>query len=466
MNRPWHRSQVEVATLFFVHCIEYFLGPGGRIGFVMPRSVITGARQHQNFQAQTPIEAIVDLQAVQPLFNVPACVLISGKDAPTIPSVPVTIIQGSLPRRNATASEAESCLARTTGEFSPLVGASQSSPYLEEVFQGAILIPRNFWYVRLHSGALVIDHERPHVETDPEIDADAKPPWKGLRLEGPVERQFLFGSLLTEDLVPFGVRRLRLIVLPIAEAERSFGGASPPATHRVLGIPAASARGLVGLTGWLQQAAALWITHKRENADADIVHRIDFQHNLTRQAPKAGWKVLFNSSGTSLAAVALDAATVREIGGLGIASLVINEKLYCFATDSQDEAMYVAAFLNAPIVDALIKPYQSRGQFGATRGGGERDIHRRAFELAPLPRFDPMNPLHTRLAVVAADAHGLVRSVPISMSGPVGRVRSRVRESLQPQLTEIDELVQQILDQHGAAAEGAQPALIDVLGSG
>src|SRR5258708_13750987 len=42
-------TQMDLSTLFMVHCESTYLKQGGLIAFVMPRSVITAAKQHPQF---------------------------------------------------------------------------------------------------------------------------------------------------------------------------------------------------------------------------------------------------------------------------------------------------------------------------------------------------------------------------------------------------------------------------------
>ena len=77
-------THMELGTLFFVRCAGLYLKKGGRIAFVLPRSIFT-ADQHDNFRRLkfTPplrIDKILDLEDVRPLFKVPACVVIATKE--------------------------------------------------------------------------------------------------------------------------------------------------------------------------------------------------------------------------------------------------------------------------------------------------------------------------------------------------------------------------------------------------
>ncbi len=108
-------TQMELATLFMVHCEAVYLKSGGTIGFVMPRSTITGARQHRRFQGQG-VSRILDFLEVKPRpFNIESCVLIRSGRERLKDAVPTTRYAGRLPRKEIRLAEAERHLAQTEG---------------------------------------------------------------------------------------------------------------------------------------------------------------------------------------------------------------------------------------------------------------------------------------------------------------------------------------------------------------
>jgi N-6 DNA Methylase len=442
LRKVWEFSQIELATVFFAHALRNFVRPDGVLAFVMPRSVLTGAKQHTRFQAEYGLSMILDLQAVTPLFEVPACVLISRPAEPKTPSVATIEISGALPRRNAPWSQARTFLSESAGTFTPLAPLTRHSPYYEEFHQGAILVPRVFWFVRSPSETLLRNPGRPQLETDPDLDANAKRPWKGLRVQGAVEAEFLYASVLSEDLLPFRLRGMRLVVVPVLE--EIVGVAAHP-NLRPMNGRAAAERGFTGLSDWLRQVDHFWIAFKKETAEDDLVERLDTLGNLTRQGPATGFKVLYNTSGSNIASSVIDVATLRTLDGVSIRGLVADAATYWFSTPSRDEAYYLAAFLNAPFVDAAIKPYQPRGQFGAGQDKGERHVHRRPFEVVPIPRFDPENQRHRLLASIALECEAKASTVAQAAEGRVGPARQRVRAELHAELAIIDELAREIV---------------------
>src|SRR5262249_51823118 len=77
-------TQMELATVFLAHAITSFGRDGARLGFVMPRSILS-ADQHSNlrtrsYTAPLRLTAYWDLREVRELFNVPACVLFARRD--------------------------------------------------------------------------------------------------------------------------------------------------------------------------------------------------------------------------------------------------------------------------------------------------------------------------------------------------------------------------------------------------
>jgi hypothetical protein len=121
---------------------------------------------------------------------------------------------------------------------------------------------------------------------------------------------------------------------------------------------------------------------------------LDYRKKLTAQNPQMKYRVIYNTSGTNIVAVAVESERVAfEISGQRIATrgFLVDYVTYAYETMNRNEALYLAAVLNAPVVDRLIKPMQARGLWGP------RHIVKKVLEL-PIPKFDAANPVHRRLA--------------------------------------------------------------------
>ena len=140
-------TQMELSTLFFEHCAKVYLTPKGTIAFVMPRSVMTGAKQHRAFQ-QKGFSRVLDLKAVAPLFNVETCVMVRQPGDLLTSGIPSTRYSGRLPAHECRWSEAGTLLAESAGTVDFAAESAVASPYYHPRFkQGATLVPRNLVFV-------------------------------------------------------------------------------------------------------------------------------------------------------------------------------------------------------------------------------------------------------------------------------------------------------------------------------
>jgi hypothetical protein len=329
-------------------------------------------------------------------------------------------------------------LSTSRGKIS--TARSYYAPHFKE---GATIVPRNFWFVELKADPkLGIDASQPLVATDPRAEAEAKPPYKGTRFEGAIEAEFLYATLLSTDLLPFGHFDFRPVVLPLVEEEHGY---------RMLAAEQARTRGFLRLADWLERAQQNWESHRKEKAKReDVLGWLNYRNKLTSQNPKAKFAVLYPMSATYLcaAAVARTSAPLswgpQAIESNGLVVDYVN--FYC-ETDDRREAQYLAAFLNAPHVDRMVKPLQAKGLWGP------RHICKKVLEL-PIPEFKEGNRNHLRLAEIAeACARKVGKLVPslkeslAGLRGPhaIGRARTAVRRALSDELTEIDALVRELL---------------------
>jgi hypothetical protein len=431
---------MDTSTLFFEFCHDRYVAPGGTIAFVMPKSVLTGAKQHQRFQ-RSGFNGLIDLEQVTPLFNVPACVVMRrGARRPARP-IPMLELAGHLPRKNVGWAEAGALLEERRGSYSPREPAVRS-PYFVSARAGASVYPRCFWFVRptYRGGLGVTDQRLPYLETTPDIQRDAKPSWKGMRFHGEVEADFLYATVLGQDLLPFGLRKLELVVLPLLRGK----GPGPP---ELLTRETADLRGYLHLAAWLEQVEAAWAARRKTSTDRTLCERLDYQRKLTQQTLKGCYKVLWNKSGTHLVSCVVDATRTMRAENLRVQGFVAEMVTYYYEAQDEAEAHYLCAILNAPPVNEKIKEHQTRGAWGP------RDITRLPFQVLPIPKYDAASAVHRRLAAASRRCHQKVAAMASEIgAGGIGRQRMQVRQILHAELARIDELVAELL--RGARRSG------------
>ncbi len=182
---------------------------------------------------------------------------------------------------------------------------------------------------------------------------------------------------------------------------------------------------------------------KEKAKRGNLLAWLNYRNKLTDQDPKAKYVVLYPMSATYLCAASLArGAKTLQVGTQRVAlrDFLADYKTFYFETREKHEARYLAAILNSPTVDALIKPMQSRGLWGP------RDICKKVLEL-PVPEFRKQNPKHLRLAELAEACEAKVQDIRASLKeeGTIGRARAAVRQALKNELQEIDSLVKGLL---------------------
>ncbi len=238
-------TQLEIATLFFLRCFQLYAKDDAVIAFVMPFAIFV-SDQHDAFRSGTfgpsvKITKLVNLEDVQPLFKVRACVVIGTKGKTSYPVSGVKV-EGKLPRKNLRLVEAKGTLRFREREFQlyhigsrsfveteefervlKTVDAGARSPYFKNFTQGATIFPRELWFVEPVTQLMVgIDPTAPELQTSTRAIDRAKEDYKDVRVEEKVENRYLYLAVTGSEVVPFGYSNLPLCVLPIEPSGKRF----------------------------------------------------------------------------------------------------------------------------------------------------------------------------------------------------------------------------------------------------
>lgn len=435
-------TQMGLATLFLVHAVHMYLKKGGVLGYVMPRSIFS-AVQHEkfraeSFQADCDITEYWDLDGVTPLFNVPSCAVFAKKGKPKRNGpYKALFVHGKLPERDLPLSKVRPLLQEETGrlflshmgERSALsrkeIAYQESLAWYKDKFsQGATIVPRNFFFVAAPE-AHELESEEFFARTDPEQAKDGKPPYKDIFLKGTVETRYVFRTALSKNVLPFHAYDLPYVLLPVIKE----GGRYALKTAAEL-----KALGDRKIAEWFQQAEKEWNDSRGAKAEKqDLYGRLNYQNELMKQDPEAGYVVLYNTSGMNVSSAFLE---MKKCGRPFFA----DHKCYWSGVQTKNEGNYLVSILNSTVVNLAVKPFQSRGLLG------ERDIHKKILEL-PIPQFDKGDKHHQRLAGIGKESADKVESFATSggLAGTLAKRRGVIRELLSKELGEIDDIVQRIL---------------------
>jgi len=426
-------TQMELATLFFCKCADLYLKRDGIVAFVMPRSVLAGTIHHINFTRfkSPPIKLvkIIDLEGVTPLFNMPSCVLIGLKGGTTKYPVFSEMYIGELPDRNVKFSEAKTRLSNEVSKYNPPDFSAEISFYYDKFKVGASIFPRALYFVDIIS----YTNSQLAVKTSYEIYRIVKDPWK-IVLEGTIEDDFLYATLLAWEIIPFGYIKLHPAILPIRE---HFNG------YRLLNSNELQKSGFTGAEEWLEKAQEIWHkrrTEKSEKRFPSLLDRLNYNNLLTLQEPPKRYVVLYNATGTNLVSCVIDKPSLPYfmINGKGVKpkGFIVDVKTWFFETKSEMEAYYLSAIFNSEIISEIIKPLQPRGLFGA------RAIHRRPLLFA-IPEFDGNDDMHLVLADIGKECHKKIKAMKFAQKN---NIRAEVRKKLKGEIMEINQIVSEILN--------------------
>lgn len=373
----WHDESTathqDLAGLFVARTVERYLKPGGRIAFVVPNSVLdrgywTGFRSGRFAGANVAFHTSWDLRRIRPhLFPRGSAVVFATRSEHAVRMPTAALLwSGRAPRRDAALDTAQA-LHQAMGKVT--VGGDEDtaprSPYAVRFSQGANLVPRVFFRVEdapptplgVPYGLMAVRSRRSVSE---------KPPWKTLPgLNGTVESEFVWRTLLGEQIVPFRVLDPDRFVLPLTRKGGLLAGDNPHLDR------------YPGLAAWIREAEELWAAHGQSKLT--LIGQIDHMRKLTQQVPVPPIRVVYAASGMHVSAsVVTDPQAIVEHGA------------YWASVATEAEGRYLAGILNSPVLTELVRPLMSYGK-------DERHVDKHVWRLA-IPAYDADNDNHREIA--------------------------------------------------------------------
>lgn len=422
-------TQMDTSTVFYVKAADTYLSENGVLAFVMPRSVLTGAKQHETFKKQRKptmkLVKILDTEKVSPLFNVDSCSLIAKAGKATIYPVPCVVVSGVLQEKNMRLDKAREYLAFDEAEYSPPRVGVEKSYYHDKVLEGACIVPRTLWFIEFITDKFGLNPYTPSVKSL--ILPNAKDPWKKVIILGQVEKKFIFATLTGKNLLPFKPQFLP-IILPIRSSERSW-----------IIFPSKDLRseGEFKVAEWVDSAQRAWQANATKTSKKNFPNAMDYvnyRNKLVVQKKYLRYYIVYTGSGSHIAAAVVDTSRKLNfhVGKAKIPSngFVADYTTFWFGTNDAREAHYLTAVLNSNILDQMIKEHQPKGKFGP------RHICRLPFEFN-VPKFNPENRLHRQIAAMGLKATKEAANLP--------RMSRLKTKAAIPSMKDIDKLVLKLL---------------------
>ncbi|MBD3194388.1 MAG: N-6 DNA methylase [Candidatus Lokiarchaeota archaeon] len=382
-------THIELGAIFFYAIAQKYLKNKGIIFFVITKSVINGDHC-KKFRAFSYFEEI-ELWDFPDLnfFNIEHVCLKAkyvpktNKDIKSKYPIKTKILDKKL---NVIENTTYSSIKIQDGEVSMLLPSKELeylteirySQYKSEFNQGATLVPRNLVFFK------VIKEQNDHliISTDPDILSRSKKNWKYEYKRKEVESKYRFNAFLNKDLLPFRLNKTRNVFLPINKEDYNFDIEDLKSDQLAFDF----------------YSSMNEIYKERKKGTSEIktlFDNLNYWNKLTKQVNVGSFLVVYNASGSNLKSAVIDVSEKK---------IIVGSENYYFSTELENEAYYLAAILNTPILTKYIKLIKS-----------SRHIHKRPFSF-PIPKYDEMNKVHYKLAmkgkILTSLVHDLVYNNP------------------------------------------------------
>jgi Trypsin-like peptidase domain/N-6 DNA Methylase len=417
----------NLAALFVARCIELYLKPEGRFGFVMPGGTLklqhyerfrTGQYSSDAEQVTVAFDIPWDLSQIKPFFFRQSVGAVFGHRTTAAAARRGMGVKREkwsgyfTDTKTARLTDASQHISRQIVDEPP---AGQMSPYASRFFQGAAVLPQILFLVQDDpTGPIGAGAGRRAVRTY--RTPDMHPPWNSIRpLHDVVEEQFIKYLYLGSTLLPFRLLAPKEAVIPWDDRlidDESLG--LYPNLHR-----------------WWRKAEDAW-REKRGDTGISLLKQLNYNRKLSRQFPVPAYRVVYPKSGIHCAAAIVTNETYEKA--------VIDQQLYWGPADTLDEARYLSAVLNAPTVTSQVQKMQPRGK------DSPRDIAKYVFRL-PIPTYDPNDAGHHELVMLAARAEEVASAIdlpPISFKAQRRRIRNVLEQD--GVTAQIDSIVRMFLE--------------------
>ena len=407
-------THIELASLFF-YASTKFLKPGGKIFFVITKSVLNGDHcfKFRAFKWFNNLE-IWDFPNNY-FFNVNHICLKAdyiGKDSNVSIEnkypIKTKIYDDKLELQEETyyssvKIEKDGAKIILPMEQLEMLNTMEDSQYKRKFYQGATLVPRTLVFFQ-------VDREINSdisISTDPDIYSRAKNEWKFHFQNREIEKIFCFKTFLNKDLIPFHLKSLRNVFLPLDgefQLDIEYLKTFPKALN------------------FYNDMNQIYQKNKKSTSNIEtLFSNLNYWNKLTKQFGNKTYLIVYNASGSKLKAAVT--------GNIEYKTIVGSENYY-FSTDSKEEAYFLSAVLNSPSLTNNIKLIKS-----------SRHIHKRPFSF-PIPIYDENNDLHNQLAKLAMECETSVRDLLLKDPNiNVEKVKTKIHQELQI----IDDIVEEII---------------------
>ena len=429
---PKNILNIEISSLFFYHARNIFMKNDAKIFFVMTKGVINGshASRFRNFNGFKNIKLWAFDKQIEKVFNIDFICLFAQKTESKreifeveIPSHSFTIKEGiedlnyfdnvhleiqkteilipySIEKKAGKIYTKKLIKKELHKELLP----TRTSFYKEFFHKGADLNPRNLIFVKVTeiNDSLVL------INPDVRIFKKAKNPWTKKEFKDQkVKRENIFNVIKSTELVKFGVFDYYQVFLPLSKIDLSFNYNSLSKYSR----------------DFYDKINQIYLNLKKETTNnLSLMDNLNRWAKLINNRQLSQIKVVYNNSGSNL-----NSAIIQG-------DYIVTGDLSFYDTESLEEAYYLSAILNSPLMTKQIQIKKS-----------SRHIFKIPLEI-PIKKFDASNKTHDNLAKLGKKCHQKVQATITEFSKNNStisklKLQNDLNKKLERELAQIDEIL-------------------------
>ncbi|MBD3212813.1 MAG: N-6 DNA methylase [Candidatus Lokiarchaeota archaeon] len=426
----------EIATLFFYQAHKMYLKEGGKIFFVLSEGILNGshASRFRNFHDLEDVKIWSFSDPIQKTFNVNFICLYAKKklDNNNYQKEIINCIYG-LKNNSQEVNYFKNISLKlvkqeTLVPFDSIkkngktytkklipkerkneLGNLKESYYKDLFHKGADLNPRNLIFVDIED----INNKYYKINPDERIFKRAKAPWKKREFNNEiVEKKYIFKVIKSTELVKFFIFDQYNVFIPITREKLQFNYAKLQPKAKI----------------FYDKINEIYMNlKKRTTKNNSLMDNLDRWSKLCNERQKARIKVVYNNSGSILKAAVLKG------------DLIITGDLSFYDSNSLEEAYYLSAILNSPLLTKKVRIMKS-----------SRHIFKIPFNL-PIQKFNQENKHHQELAYYGKLGEKEVRTLynltktQNTTSVSKRKLEKQIAQRLDPLLGKINEIIRESL---------------------
>ncbi len=368
---------MELATTFLLASIDNYLKDGARWMCIMPGSILSGyhhdpLRLEKYRNSQCSIDAEIDTLWELPVATFKnKAVVLGGKRNDKASQYPLKGRKydesGQYVECKYTLNKQGNRSAWTSrGENAEFLDIINPEPWLFN--QGADIMPRSALFhdcKRLPNGTWSVRKIENSSELHYLLSDSHKDVCRGLEADG-FNDQYMYDCLISKHLSPFIMSNPAKVIIPGTKREGRWNGINESEMA-------------------LMNSGTSYVFNEIQEKVMPLsnlfTQKINIRNKLDKQDfSMKRWLVLSNAGGTN------PCAAVIDLNKYDRSKLIIDQTLYWYLTESEDEALFVVGLLNSTKLSVAISDFQPQGGFGA------RHIHTIPYKI--IPRYDASDIAH------------------------------------------------------------------------